>query len=402
MLLDEFDQAEKQARNLQNGLLQIKDLLGQAGHAPGGAGIGGFDPIIGYLLVLLVGAALASRLFGTGPALALREFLLNPDAPGPSGEIIRFAGRFQGFFSWLLTILGFNPITKLVVTRQQIRLESQSAFGSRRQVIPLPHASSIAVGNSRPIPFLILAIGLLFLGITRLTSLTGLLLLLAGLATGVYYYFRKQFFIEIRSDACRLGMSLTSNLLEGVIIDFEQLRRASLVLEEAIRQATMITPMNASPSDSVFVREPVIRVTQSPASGIPVEDHWVDEDRESINPAMQKNRPSEESALPPIPLARPITQPEGIPVDQISPLPRKEKRPKVRPSKEDLVPTNLADEARAMEAFEAAARVFESGRAIEAEAAWRAIIARWPTSGPAMRARNILRNRRRANRQKPN
>jgi len=96
-----------------------------------------------------------------------------------------------------------------------------------------------------------------------------------------------------------------------------------------------------------------------------------------------------------------VFQPEGPPKPRPSPnKPKKKRTLHLQHNRPTGSPANHGDEKLAADAFNAAVRVFESKRPSEAEAAWWALIRRWPNTAAAGRARRILDNRHKRERER--
>ncbi|HVJ80571.1 MAG TPA: hypothetical protein VNC50_05830 [Planctomycetia bacterium] len=368
---DGFDQAEGLVKQMQEKLQGFGGM-----QLPGGAGItAGLEGV--FTAGLMVAAALlALRFTGASlPTLALREFTLRPDA-FLDAPMLTLAGRSRGLGGWILTMLGLNPVSTLVVTRQSVRSDAASLFGSRVDVFPLDRVASFAAGSYRPINYLVAAPLAVVIG-WRFGSI-GLLvgLLIAALCAG-RYFLAQQFFIEFRSSgAAKLGFAFQTNLIEGVRVDLERMMRAADAVDALLQKTGPgRRPVDAAvgPAPESYREEPV------PAPNV-----------FQPEPAAPRIRLS--PVLAPIPSPLAAAPPAQAPTALSKPKP--ERRPLTRAAAR---PATAEEEKLAGEALTAAARVFESGRHQDAENAWKAIIRRWPNSDAALRSRRILKNRRRDN-----
>jgi TolA-binding protein len=166
-----------------------------------------------------------------------------------------------------------------------------------------------------------------------------------------------------------IGVVIKPNVLEAGSIDLQKVTNAVSILQEMIRaQQSPHSPLQLSDGDAVAAFRP---------RAIP-----------PLDDQMERPGRASPTVFVPEPVDETPVEPEPPPKREHK-LPREKKAAKPRPK-----PT--PNDLEAQDAFNAAVRVFESGRKKEAERAWRALIARWPESSAAKRALRILANRERA------
>ena len=107
--------------------------------------------------------------FGTGlrvsgSTLVLREFKIYEEA-SPDGLSLKIVGRASGIIAWLLTVMGFNPETTLIVSQEEVSFKSSSLYGEINRLVPLASISSSNCGYSKPITFFVLGVIFVILGL---------------------------------------------------------------------------------------------------------------------------------------------------------------------------------------------------------------------------------------------
>ena len=82
-------------------------------------------------------------------ALVIKKWRAS-DKPEVGGIYVFIEGREEGFFSFLLSIIGIDPTTTLSVSQNHFICEQGSLAGLTRRVIPLRNISSMYYGYTKP------------------------------------------------------------------------------------------------------------------------------------------------------------------------------------------------------------------------------------------------------------
>jgi hypothetical protein len=300
----------------------------------------------------------------------------------------------------------------LVITRSMVRLESSGLLGQSTKAIPWRSATSITYGSMASTSLAIFGAIIALVGLAMFSSLAGKVGLLAGVGLALYGLFQRRYVIGVSvSGGPELSIGFRNGLLGGDSVSHDQVIEAGRMLEKLIQrkddassprkanhgwndEALPVSPNDGTPESSknpeaVSIRPvagtstPAVPTVQGDQPGYP-------------NVFVAEPRPSHVPPISKPPIERPIITTKARPQRAERPLEFVEKSPSP-PASEN----RLDDDAvKAAEAFQAAVRVFESGRASEAEAAWWAIIRRWPETPAARRARKVLSGRRQAARKK--
>lgn len=159
--------------------------------------------------------------------LVLQKFsiAIEPQSmPNPTVEII---GRTQGVVAFVLTLLGFSPITRFTIAGPELRCQSSSLFGQRSQFIPLRCVSTMAAGIHKPIAALVWAALFLVLGGDMSFAMSSwapiAIALVFGIIFVVMYVLTKKFFIEVYPQGGPpISLLFKPNVIEGVPIDVDQ------------------------------------------------------------------------------------------------------------------------------------------------------------------------------------
>jgi hypothetical protein len=197
-------------------------------------------------------------------------------AEPPSVEVV---GRMQGIIAFLLTLIGFSPVTRLSVTGSELRWQVKSLWGEESQYVPLRSISSLKSGVKKPYAALVLCAIIVWVGIV-ITIESGIwisivpALVIASVCV-VYYVFTKRFFISIHPHGGpAIHLVFVPNVIEGVPINPQQ----------AVAVVGVIRDMILSKGTSVRPPLPPLPVEALPAFEEIQAEFWEAPEAESAPP----------------------------------------------------------------------------------------------------------------------
>jgi hypothetical protein len=391
MVFDDFDQVGQLAGNLQNGLQQVQQQIQGGMGDLGGAIPGGLGGLLSYLpWIALAWFAYFVMRRSAGPTVALNEIEINHTARVKNGDVIRFDGRRRGFVAQLLSVLNLDPGVTWVATKEAVRSEVGGLFGRSTTIVPIRHINVIRTEFAMPRMMFFLGVLLAIVGLFNVRTLFGFVQVLVGVGLAIYAFFNKRYVVSVESTSSGpVGIAVRPSMLSGPAFDLNKLDEVGKLLQKLVRSSER-------DEHERFEREPAIPL----APVRPLETPIAPPPRLVEPPVPRMSEPS--PPVVPIPVIPPVAgsvfQPERPPRPKpLRSRPKKLKRSLSQPAKT----TPATDEEKlASEAFDAARRVFESKRPGEAEAAWWALIRRWPNTDAAKRARRILDNRRKRERER--
>lgn len=194
------------------------------------------------LLVLAVSAFVLRRgaLSASGPTLVLRKFAVS--FSGSPAVLIE--GRASGLMAWLLTTVGLDTLTTLVVTDTQLSIKSAGLSGEIHQFVSLSRISSTHCAYTQPVWLLVTAATVIVLSLLSATGryggagtvLSGIVI--AGILAGMYWFQRKIAITIETSGGLVMGLSFQPSAIEMVSVNLQQATAAverinSLVLGSA-------------------------------------------------------------------------------------------------------------------------------------------------------------------------
>lgn len=198
------------------------------------------DAIAPILFLVGIASVIGMRLNRNQSAtLVLQQFTLAVEpqvTPQPTVEIV---GRMQGIVAFVLSLMGFSPISRFTIAGPEVRYQSSSLFGERSQFIPLRCVTTLAAGVHKPISMLVWAILIIaagaYMSVTATSWAPIAIALIVGIVLIVLYFITKKFFIEVYSQGGPpILLLFKPNVLEGVPIDVDQALEVVGVIRDMI------------------------------------------------------------------------------------------------------------------------------------------------------------------------
>ena len=195
---------------------------------------------VGLLLLLAIAAGVGLRFSrNCASTLVLQKFTLAAPPlplPDPTVEIV---GRMQGIVAFVLSLMGFSPITRLTLAGSELRCQSTSLFGQRSHFIPLRCVSSCAAGVHKPIAAIVWAIVITIAAIYVSFEIGSWAPIAIGLVIAVVltavYVLTKKFFIEVYPHGGpAIALLFKPNVIEGVPIDVDKALAVVAVIRDMI------------------------------------------------------------------------------------------------------------------------------------------------------------------------
>lgn len=215
-------------------------------------------------------------------SLVVKSWLLKTN-PSKGEPYFRIVGRESGLLSFLLTFVGIDATTTMVINKERFEFESGSLSGFERVVTPHEHICSAFYGQHKPwkLALAIIAIGLT-IGTSISNSAVGVLFSLAGIAGGVVFYYLNRALKMGYTETSGLTHSIifTRSVIEGQEVNEEALRRLIVIIERLITNKSMDdlpadfasggTPVssrmaNAAPTSIEQVMAPTVNIGVCPS-----------------------------------------------------------------------------------------------------------------------------------------
>jgi hypothetical protein len=200
------------------------------------------EALIGSLFFLAVAMGIGVRLSRNRVStVVLQKFTLSTSPlpqPHPTVELV---GRMQGIVAFVLSLMGFSPITRFTIAGTELRCESSSLFGQRSQFIPLRSVSSLAAGVQKPISAIVWAVFITVLGVYVSLVFRSwapiAIALISVIALVILYVLTKKFFIEVHSHGGPpIALLFKPNVIEGVPINVEEALAVVAVIRDMVLQ----------------------------------------------------------------------------------------------------------------------------------------------------------------------
>ncbi len=201
--------------------------------------------------------------FSRGSTLVLQKFDIAVAPVPPAVPTVEIVGRAQGFFAFLLSLLGLSPVTRFLIAGTELRCQSSSLFGERMQFIPLRCVSNITAGVHKPISALFVALVVFLTSIYIAASDEGApeaFFIGAGMSVVLLfvYFLSKRFYIEVHAmGGDPISLVFKPNVIEGVPINIERALMVVAVIRDLVVSHGEAGGGTYSAAAAGFAAEPV-------------------------------------------------------------------------------------------------------------------------------------------------
>ena len=206
---------------------------------------------LGVFSVLFVVGGITSKLvLRRTTSLVLQKFSIARRPTPSQTPTVEIVGRMRGLTAFVLSLMGFSPITRFTIVGTEVRCLSTSMFGQRSQHIPLRCVTNLAAGVHKPIAAIIWAGVILFGGVFASFGAESwapfAIALLIAIALVVVYLLGKRFFIEVHAKGGPpISLLYSPNVIEGVPVDMDQaLAVIGVIRDLVIEQQATDAPRN--------------------------------------------------------------------------------------------------------------------------------------------------------------
>ena len=148
-------------------------------------------------------------------ALVVKQWECSND-PNEDGNYIHIVGREGGLVSWVLSLLGIDPVSEVEVKENLIKFSDSSLAGKELRVIPIKSLTSAYFAYEKPwkVAAAIIVIGLYLLSVN---TWVGLLVTIAGVA---FYILNKNLSVAVVEASGWTGdFAFKRSIIEGQNID---------------------------------------------------------------------------------------------------------------------------------------------------------------------------------------
>jgi hypothetical protein len=181
-------------------------------------------------------------------ALVIKSWKAEGDVMEEKGSYVSIVGRKAGLIAWVLSIMGIDPITKIVVGSERVEFSSSSLAGSAYRLIPLEGICSTYYGYHKPWGTAVsIIVFFAFIGLSAAggasqegspqAAITAFLITIAiGAFIGLIYYFlnRKLTLGFVEVSGVVSGIEFKRSVIENVEINQEQAKKVCLIVQNAI------------------------------------------------------------------------------------------------------------------------------------------------------------------------
>lgn len=177
------------------------------------------------------------------PTVVLRKFEVNENPAG--NTFVEIIGRKAGLISFILTSMGRDTESKLLVTDKEILFQGKTIFSKFYQLIPLQKITSTQTGNNIPLKSLIFSIIFILLGIiisiwgfianNAIILITSFIFILVGSIFLVNYGISKSMTLTIITSSGQIvGFNFKRSIIENFPLDPQTAKESILLLNKMV------------------------------------------------------------------------------------------------------------------------------------------------------------------------
>lgn len=164
-----------------------------------------------------------------GSALALKRFHTTQAQVASQAPLVWIEGRRPGLGGFVLSALGIDTTTTLIVTQRDVVFREGSIFGQMNSMMPLTAVASVHAGYSKPVQYLAAAAMLLFGSLSAVPAAESPAPLAVGvlgaLVCVVLYAIRRRFAVFVESSGGAVfGLVFLPSVIEGVQVDIQRVQ----------------------------------------------------------------------------------------------------------------------------------------------------------------------------------
>ena len=189
---------------------------------------------IWHWAIIGVAGLVIFSVFGTRriPTYVITDWFAS-ETPNDDGIYVRIKGRKGGLISFLLSLVGIDPIVSFMVDRENVRFMAGSLNGFESSVTPINKICSGDYGYTKPfvgtIILVIIGIALLVLGDSKESLMFSLIVIAGAIA---YYFLHKTTKIALVYISGRHnGFAFKRSIIEGENIDAVAAGRIISIIE---------------------------------------------------------------------------------------------------------------------------------------------------------------------------
>ncbi len=200
------------------------------------------EVVFGWIILLATAAGVIGYFMRRQAAtLVLQKFSFSAPPQPATRPTVEIVGRVRGIIAFVLTLVGFSPITRFTIAGTELRYQTTSLLGQRSHFIPLRCVASVAAGVHKPLTAIVMAALMTVLGIYGSIASGSWAPVAIGLVLAiglvVLYLLSKKFYVEVYANGGPpIILMFKPNVLEGVPIDVEQALDVIGVIRDLVMQ----------------------------------------------------------------------------------------------------------------------------------------------------------------------
>ncbi|MFZ6870776.1 hypothetical protein ACO0LF_01755 [Undibacterium sp. Di27W] len=173
-------------------------------------------------------------------ALVIKEWKVGTKAIDDKNNFISITGRQSGLIAWILSLMGVDPTTRILVGVDRVEFTSNSLAGTESRMLPLQSICSTYYGYHKPwkkaLGFFAIAFFIASSLIKEQMFTPAIVILLVGALIGLVYYFlnRELTMGFVENSGLIDGIRFKRSVIENIDVNEEQAKSACVIIQKLI------------------------------------------------------------------------------------------------------------------------------------------------------------------------
>ncbi|MFZ6742327.1 hypothetical protein ACO0LC_03795 [Undibacterium sp. JH2W] len=185
-------------------------------------------------------------------ALVIKEWKVGTKAIDDKNNFISITGRQSGLIAWILSLMGVDPTTRILVGLDRVEFTSNSLAGTESRMLPLQGICSTYYGYHKPwkkaLSFFAIAFFIASSLMKEQLFTPAVVVFLAGALIGLVYYFlnRELTMGFVENSGFINGIRFKRSVIENIDVNEEQAKSACVIIQKLIEAKDKRTTTSSS------------------------------------------------------------------------------------------------------------------------------------------------------------
>jgi len=173
-------------------------------------------------------------------ALVIKEWKTDTKPIDDKNNFISITGRPSGLIAWILSLMGVDPTTRILVGVDRVEFTANSLAGTESRMLPLQGICSTYYGYHKPwkqaLSYFSIGFFIAYFLMAAQLFTPALLVIFAGAVIGLVYYFlnRELTLGFVENSGVISGIRFKRSVIENIDVNEEQAKSACVIIQKLI------------------------------------------------------------------------------------------------------------------------------------------------------------------------